>query len=392
MNRYFEIGKEILNKLNGANYSAYFVGGYIRDRILEIESHDIDITTSATVKEITSLFDNVKNTGEKYGSVTVIIDEFKFEVTTYRFDGTYLDNRRPEGVVFTKNLEDDLERRDFTINALCMDSSEKIIDLHNGINDLNNKLIKTINDPLKRFNEDALRILRAFRFVSKLGFDIEDKTKAGIKSTAHLIKTISIERVMIELSKILIAPYRNKALKLMNELGILDELYGLKDGLVYLSNSEDELYAIEAFTLCFILNDIDDVWRFSNKEIRLIRQLIMITEATKEADITQLMVYSNGVDACLIANKINVTLGRKDQVVLIKKIDSLLPIKDVCDLKFKGQDILWLTNMQKKSDIGLIIDDLIFKVINNILPNDYEILKKYTLMKIDDLEKDDNNE
>lgn len=392
MNEYFIKGKEILEKLTSANHSAYFVGGYVRDRFLNIESHDIDITTSATVLEITELFSNVKNTGEKYGTVTVLVGNFKYEVTTYRFDGTYKNNRHPEEVLFTKNIEEDLERRDFTINAICMDKNEKITDLHEGIKDIELKLIRTINNPLRRFNEDALRILRAFRFVAKLGFDIEEETKHGIKETAHLIKSISIERVMIELSKIFSNKYRNKALCLMNELGVLDELYGLKEGLIYLSDKDDSLRPIEVFTLCFSMTDIDDVWRFSNKEIRIIRQLIMIVDATSKDDFNKLMVYSNGLKACLSANKINVALGNKNQEVLIKEINDLLPIKDVCDLKFKGQDILWLTDMKKKSDIGLIIDDLKFKVIHGILPNDYDILKEYTLDKINKLDKEDHNE
>ena len=381
----FEKAKEVILKLKGAGYAAYFVGGYVRDKLIKIPSNDIDITTSATPSQVIALFDNVKETGKKYGSVTILKGEFKFEVTTFRSDGVYLDNRHPEKVVYAKDILADLARRDFTINALIMDENAKISDYYDGIKDLENKIIRTINEPSKRFVEDALRMLRAFRFVSKLGFDIEENTLEAITNFKHLIKNISIERVMVELNKIFEGDYRKKAINYMLETHVDSELYGLSNGLKYLAKITKKIAPIEAYIICYILGDVEDVWRFSNKNKRLITQITGLHEVTKEDYFNKLIVYSNGLNACLLTNKINVLLGYHDQENLIKEINDALPIKDVCDLKFKGQDILWLTPLRKKSWIGIIVDDLKYKVINEELPNDYEILKDYALKKVDEL-------
>ncbi|MCK5761565.1 MAG: CCA tRNA nucleotidyltransferase [Candidatus Izimaplasma sp.] len=385
MNRHFEKAKEVLRQLEGAGYAAYFVGGYVRDRLLEINSGDIDITTNATPEEVITLFDNVKETGKKYGSVTVIDGKFKYEVTTFRSDGIYTDNRHPENVEYSNNILDDLARRDFTINAIIMDSNELISDYYESKKDLDNKLIRTINDPLKRFSEDSLRMLRAFRFVSKLGFDIEEKTLEAITELKYLIKNISIERVMVELDKTFRGPYRNKALKYMIDSEVDQELYGLSKGLSYVSNVSQELAPIEVYIICYILDDIEDVWRFSNKNKRLIEQITNLHEVTKEDIFNKFIVYVNGLQACLLTNKINIVLGYNNQETLIRELDKALPIKDVCDLTFKGQDILWLTSLKKKSWIGIIVDDLKYNVIMGTLPNDYEVLKEYALKKVEEL-------
>ncbi len=385
MDKYLEIGKEVIVKLKEAGYDAFFVGGYVRDKLLGIKSADIDITSSATPIEVIALFNNVKETGKKYGSVTVLKDKYKYEVTTFRSDGDYLDNRHPDNVLYSKKIEDDLSRRDFTINAIVMDEEENITDHFDSISDLESKIIRTIDDPSKRFKEDSLRILRAIRFVSKLGFEIEDSTLEAIREHAHLIKNISIERVMVELDKIFRGEHRNKALKYMINTKLDLELYSLSSGIRFISDIEAKLYPIEAFIICFILDDIDDIWRFSNKNIRLIKQIMDLHEVTKEDIFNRFIVYVNGLEACLLANKINIVLGYKDQEELIRELYLDLPIKDVCDLKFKGQDIIWLTELRKKSWIGIIVDDLKYNVIMGYLPNDYEILKEYALKKVKEL-------
>ncbi len=385
MDKHFNKGKKVLMKLQQAGYASYFVGGYVRDKLLGIESSDIDITTSATPDEVIALFNNVKETGKKYGSVTVLMDEYKYEVTTFRCDIDYIDNRHPNKVVYSKNIIDDLSRRDFTINAIIMDENEKITDYYDSKKDLENKIIRTINEPTKRFREDSLRMLRAFRFVSKLGFDIEEKTLEAINELKYLIKNISIERVMVELDKIFRGNYRNKALKYIIDTKVDQELYGISKGLKLVSKIDQELAPIEVFIICFILDDINDVWRFSNINKRLIKQILDLHEVTKEDIFNRFIVYVNGLEACLLANKINVVMGYKDQEKLIKKLYSALPIKDVCDLTFKGQDIIWLTPLRKKSWISVIVDDLKYNVIMGNLPNDYEALKEYALKKVEEL-------
>lgn len=385
MNEYLEKGKNILRILKKNGFDAYFVGGFVRDSLLNIDSKDIDITTSAKPEEVISLFNNVKETGKKFGSVTILVDAFRFEVTTFRSDGAYKDNRRPENVTFSATIDEDISRRDFTVNALLMDEHETVIDLLDGKKDLEQALIRTINNPIDRFNEDALRILRAIRFVSKLGFDIELETLNAIKELKHLVGTIAIERVMVELSKIFTGTYRNKALKYMIETGLSTELYGIENGIEYISKLYSELYPLEAFIICFILGDIDEVWKFSNKEINIARTVIGLHEVTKDDIFNTFIVYVNKLDICLLTNKVNVALGYKDQEALIKELYEALPIHDVCDLMFKGQDILWLTELRKKSWIGIIVDDLKYQVIMGLLPNEYEPLKEYALKKVEEL-------
>lgn len=385
MNDYLEKGKHILRKLKENGFDAYFVGGFVRDTLLNIDSKDIDITTSATPSEVLSLFPLVKETGKKFGSVTIIDEAYRFEVTTFRSDGVYKDNRRPENVTFSATIQEDISRRDFTINALLMDEDETVIDFLDGKADLSKQLIRTIDNPVDRFNEDALRILRALRFVSKLGFDIEPATKDAIQSLTHLVQTIAIERVMVELSKIFTGPFRNKALTYMIETGLSKELYGIENGISYIETLDMELYPLEAFIICFILGDIADEWKFSNKEKNIAQKVIELHEVTKEDVFNVFIVYVNKLEICLLTNKINVALGYKDQEALIRSIYDALPIHDVCDLKFKGQDILWLTQLRKKSWIGNIVDDLKYQVIMGLLPNEYEPLKEYALQKVEEL-------
>jgi len=394
MDKQFEKAKEVILKLKSAGYDAYFVGGYVRDRFLKLPSNDIDITTSATPTEVIALFDNVKETGKKYGSVTVLKGKAKFEVTTFRSDGQYLDNRHPSEVVYSKKITDDLARRDFTMNALIMDENEKISDYYNGIADIKKRMIKTINDPSKRFTEDSLRILRAFRFVSKLNFEIEEKTLKAIKEQKALIANISIERVMNELNQIFKGKYYQKALQYLLQSEVDQVLYGLSNGLKYISTLKEQVSPIEAYIICYILGDVQDVWRFSNKEKRLITKITNLHEVTKVDQFNKLLVYSYGLEDCLLANRINFLLGYQDQENLIKMLDKMLPIKDVCDLVFKGEDILKLTALRKKSWISIIVDDLKYQVINGTLDNEYESLKSYALKKVDELilEMGDTNE
>ena len=388
MNEYLNMGKEIIRKLKSNGYEAYFVGGFVRDKILGIKSNDIDITSSATPSEVETLFDNVKNTGKNFGGVTVIIDKFKYEVTTFRLEGAYRNHRHPNEVVYSKNVKDDLQRRDFTINALIMDENEQIFDFFKGLEDIDKKIIKTINDPLERFDEDALRILRAFKFVSKLGFEIDKNTLEAIKTLKKLVKTVSIERVMIELDKIMQGDSQKLALSYLIESGVSEELYGLHKGLKYISKLEEHIYPIEMFIIAFILEDINDIWRFSNNNIRLIMQVINLHEVTKEDEFNKFILFSNKLDACLLTNHINVLLGFKDQKDAIMKMYDEMPVMDVCDLKFKGQNILALTTLKDRSTIGLVIDDLLFNVIMGIMPNEYNVLKEFSLKRIAELQKE----
>ena len=202
-NEKFNSAINILEKFNEAGYEAYFVGGCVRDYLLNDEFSDIDITTNALPEEVKQIFRKSIDTGIQHGTVTILVDEDSFEVTTFRTEDDYIDHRTPEKVEFVSDLKEDLDRRDFTINAMALDSNGKLYDYHCGERDLRNKVIKTVNNPNERFFEDALRMLRSFRFSSKLGFEIEENTLKAIKNNAELIKFVSIERIVNEFRKLL---------------------------------------------------------------------------------------------------------------------------------------------------------------------------------------------
>lgn len=196
---------KILNILEKAGFEAYIVGGCVRDTIMNRISHDTDITTNAFPEQIIEVFKDYKTipTGIKHGTITIIANDTPYEITTYRIDGKYSDSRRPDSVKFTANLHEDLARRDFTVNAIAMDSQGRISDPFNGVNDIHNKIIRCVGSPEKRFSEDALRIMRAIRFSSQLGFEIEKNTAEAIHKMKNLLKNISRERIREELDKLI---------------------------------------------------------------------------------------------------------------------------------------------------------------------------------------------
>lgn len=217
----------ILNKLLENGFEAYIVGGCVRDKLLGIEPHDYDITTSAKPDEIKRVFKDYKTilVGEEFGTVGILLNEILYEVTTFRIDGAYLDNRKPESVTFSDNLIEDLKRRDFTINAMAIDSKGKLFDPFNGKDDLENKIIRAVGNPVERLREDALRMMRAIRFAGRFGFFIEAELFDAISLESGLLKNIAPERIFDEFSKMITSDRPSYYLLLMEEAGILDVIF-----------------------------------------------------------------------------------------------------------------------------------------------------------------------
>ena len=211
--------KYIVDTIMNAGYEAYIVGGCVRDSILGRVPQDWDITTSATPEQVKALFPRTLDTGLQHGTVTVMMDKEGYEVTTYRIDGEYEDSRHPKEVVFTRNLEEDLKRRDFTINAMAFNEQDGMVDIFGGIEDLQLGIIRCVGDPMERFHEDALRILRAVRFSAQLGYEIDEATKEGIRALAPTLEKISAERIQTELVKLLVSPHPDY-LRSAYELGV----------------------------------------------------------------------------------------------------------------------------------------------------------------------------
>ena len=209
----------IIETLNQAGYEAYAVGGCVRDSLMGREPSDWDITTSASPAQVKGLFRRTVDTGIAHGTVTVLLGEEGYEVTTYRVDGSYNDGRHPANVTFTGSLAEDLKRRDFTINAMAYSPQDGLIDLFGGQSDLNLRTIRCVGNPKERFDEDALRILRAVRFAGQLNFEIEPATREAIAAEAENLKKISAERIAAELTGLITSCGADR-LQVMDELGI----------------------------------------------------------------------------------------------------------------------------------------------------------------------------
>ena len=349
----------IITTLKNKGYEAYVVGGCVRDSILKKKPKDWDITTVAKPEEIISLFNKVIPTGIKHGTVTVIINNQGYEVTTYRTDGEYEDSRHPKQVEFVKTLEEDLSRRDFTINAMAYNNTKGLVDYFGGINDLKNKKIKTVGDPDKRFQEDALRMLRAIRFSAQLGFDIEEKTIESIKLLKYNISNISLERIRDEFNKILLCNPRK--LDLLKECGLLEYIVPQ-----LVKEESKNLYE-------------SSIKGAENIECKLYLRLTMLLCNLEECNIKNKNV-NNGYNDNLIIEVNSILKRFKYDNYTINKILILIKYKD-----FKLSNRVSIKKLLNKIGEDLVRDIIKIKYVDN-LDNGYRdenlILVEYTLNDI----------
>jgi tRNA nucleotidyltransferase (CCA-adding enzyme) len=224
---------KILNKFEKNKFKAYIVGGAVRDYLLGYDINDYDIATDAKPEEVTEIFEKVIPTGVKYGTVTLIYNNKNYEITTFRKDFDYINNRKPDKVVYSEDIDEDIKRRDFTINSLYCDSKGRIRDKYSGVKDIKSKIIRTIGNPDERFKEDALRMIRAVRFMATLGFKIEEKTKNSIVKNHQLIENVSAERIKTEFDRILLSNNPGEGIRTLTDTNlmkyIIPELYKTVD-------------------------------------------------------------------------------------------------------------------------------------------------------------------
>lgn len=308
--------KKILETLENEGYQAYLVGGYVRDYLLGVTSFDVDIATDALPKDIHRIFNSSKN---NYGSVNIKVDKLNVDITTFRKDLNYV-NRRPSKVVYINNLKEDLERRDFTINAICMNKNGKIIDLLNGCKDLDRRTIKMIGSIGVKLKEDPLRIMRAIRFACILDFKIEDELYEKIKEYSYLVGDLSKERIKNELDKILISKNYKYGLELMKDTKISEVLEINYDDINYV----DDLLGMWAQVK--VLNI-----PFTNVEKG---NIIKITEVLDFGKIDNEILYKYGLYISRVAGKIlNIKTTK------ISKMYNKLPIKSREDIDITSKEI-----------------------------------------------------
>jgi len=274
---------KVLKKIEMHGYEAYIVGGAVRNIINNCEINDIDIATNAKIEEVEKIFNQTIVKYLEYQTITIKYDLEIYEITSFRIEERYIKNRKPQNVRQTSSINIDVSRRDFTINGLYLDSNMKIIDLVDGIADINKKIIRSIGYPELRFNEDALRILRAIRFCSEYGFSIESETLKGMKSNSLLLTNVSAERIKVELKKILLGKYKTKALEYYKQCDF--------GGNLVLKSSEVKVENAYSLELCLVLIfDIDSIreMKFSK---RIVKKCQMINEILSYKSYQELFDY-----------------------------------------------------------------------------------------------------
>lgn len=432
------IPKEVqtaLQALKNSGYEAYIVGGCVRDMLLGLTPKDFDITTSALPEQIKAVFKayRIIETGIKHGTVTVVIENTPLEITTFRTDGTYTDNRRPDYVTFTASLKEDVLRRDFTVNAMCYNPEIGLVDYCGGKEDLERKFIRAVGVPAERFKEDSLRILRALRFASVYGFEIEAETANAILEYKHLLKNVASERISVEINKLLCGG--NVYRILMDFFPVFEEIFPeFENAKGFSQNSPYHIYDIWEHTavatgaikgericrLAMFFHDIGKLYTYStdekgighfynhanvseNKAKDILKRLKYDNETTEKVlkliKYHDLVIENNEVQIKKLLSK----LGEEQffRLLEIKKADTLAQSKDLAyrlnivdeisatanrvleeaqcfslkDLAVNGNDIMALGYKGKR--VGEILNLLLENVIANNLPNSKEKLIEY---------------
>jgi len=367
---YLGAGLNLIKLLNNEGYSSFIVGGAVRDYLLGVKLHDVDIASSILPSELKAIFE-VKETGLKYNSVTVCFEGYEFEVTTFRRDLTYLDNRHPVYEV-ADNLEADIVRRDFTVNGLALDKDLNLIDLVGGKADLDNKVLRAIGNPAIRFNEDSLRILRAVYFYAKLDFQIEENTLKAMKDCGFLVQNLSYERVREELEKMIATDNYLKAFELLVLTRINTYLKDFSQGVSYVLNQNIiDLTPILFLALTYYQKDIKDLQIKEKRKLEIVYSLL-------DQDLSDKMVlYQYELEDVLLANKINKIFNKKNYSEdKIRALKEALPLRNIRDLAIDGNDI------QKELQVsgtlvGYLLNKAVEAVIYNKKPNDYQKLIAY---------------
>ena len=370
---------KILNKFSDEGYEAYIVGGYVRDHLLNRPCKDIDITTNCLPEKVMELFPNNFYQSTKYKTVTIRMGDFSYEVTTYRTDSHYKDHRHPVTKV-AKKLKSDVKRRDFTCNAICMDKNMNIIDYVGGREDIKAKIIKTVGNPTRRFNEDALRMLRAFRFASRLDFKIEKKTYEAIKHNAHTFKYVSKERIRDELSKMLLEPYFKNNLSIMINSGIFRNMPETLKALKILNARYQDINIIEFFALSSYYKGepITDEFILSKKEQKFIEDVLLYVNKLINKNLDSYDLLDLNIEELDVALRVLSIIGKNyyKRSDIIELYNSM-PIKSESDLSVNGNDIKKALNLEDSPLIKTYIKKALEGVLYNGIKNNKSALLKY---------------
>ena len=356
-----DIALKLLEEITSCGFQAYIVGGFVRDYILGIESNDIDINTNATPKEIKDIFDSCLP-NEDYGSVTVIKKGVRFEITTFRKEMSYLDNRRPSQIEYIDDLYQDLLRRDFTINTLCMNKDGEIIDFLGGRSEIDSRVVKTVGNAKTRFEEDSLRILRAVRFATILDFKLDKETRDAIIDTRELLKNLSYYRKKEELDKIFGSSNADKGISLLLDLGL--------DKYLELDNLDKVTCTSSLIGVWSILNVVDK-YPFNSNERELIKN---INEAFLLNNLDPMALYKYG----LYVNSVAGEIKGLDIKNITESYNNLI-IQSRRDLDITSDDIMKGLNKGPGSYLKDIYSNIEREVLYRRVKNEKDAIMAYII-------------
>ncbi|WP_283749978.1 CCA tRNA nucleotidyltransferase [Bacillus cereus] len=383
----FKKASSIIEILKQHGHETYFVGGSVRDLIIDRPIGDIDIATSALPEEVMAIFPRHVPVGLEHGTVIVVENGEPYEVTTFRTESEYEDFRRPSSVQFVRSLEEDLKRRDFTMNAIAMTEEGEMVDLFAGKEAIRLKEITTVGDAADRFQEDALRMMRGIRFVSTLGFSLEIKTKQAIETYGHLLEHIAIERITVEFEKLLTGTYCVNGLQELVETKLFSHL-------PYLQMSEERLLKATQYKWDSLETDVEAwafflycigeehpsvflrQWKFSNKKIKDIVAVLLAIRSRKEREWDTILLYKTGIRIAEMAERVYEAIIESYNSASVKQVQSLfhaLPIKNRQEMNVTGNDLLswadkkpgpWVAEMLQNIEEAIVQGDLVNKKEN----------------------------
>ena len=382
----------VMQQLVDAGYEAYFVGGSVRDMLLHKPISDVDIATSATPQEVKDIFPHTVDVGIEHGTVMVIYHKEGYEVTTFRTEEGYEDFRHPDKVTFVRSLEEDLKRRDFTINALAIGIDDQLMDFFDGIGDLERQCIRCVGDAKERFNEDALRMFRAVRFVGQLGFQVEEETKNAISLLKMNLSKVAVERMKVEFEKMIQSSYRKDALKLFVETGLYQAcpLFDGK-GEILLKLAEfpiKEMSVLQAWILFVDELKLSDKevthllksWKSSNEQIRDVLVGYRTYRARKEEGWNFFLAYACSYEVACEVEQLFIAQGKSESLRDLEGTYETLPIRSMNDIQLNGYDIIRILNLDKKGPIiGEVLKTVEKMILEQSISNDTEVLEMYVL-------------
>lgn len=394
----FTAAMPILEQIESHGYEAYFVGGCVRDKLLELPIHDIDIASSALPDEIEGIFNHTFPVGKEHGTIIVVENKETYEITTFRTEGEYTDHRRPDQVSFVRNLEEDTLRRDFTINAMAIDRRGNLHDFHNGLSDLTNQIIRCVGEPQERFKEDALRMMRAIRFAAQLGFMIHPKTIIAITKLNQTLEYIAMERIRVEFNKFLLGEFFLGQSHLLYQTGLAEYLPGFTNetARVVMNNlvealepvtepsKENDERLVWALMLIFLgitqrkeVNRYLRIWKHSKQFIHEVRDIIDLLYLLKKQTVNQWVVYAYDAELMHLVEEFYLKHGMIE-TPFIHKITAELPIRSKTEIVLNGKEVMDLLQLETGGPIiGQVMDQLEYLIVMGMINNVEEDLIEF---------------